>query len=365
LSKGGDANLINNRGYSAMVLASKNNKLELVKLLLDKGADIENSKSKQPVTPLGMSIKHGNRSIYDYLIRKEADINKAVFSTKESYLSVAIINNQNSIAWDLINRGVDIEIASKNGLKALHHAIAHEKDSLVTYLIDKTENLESIDPDGKTALNYAIETHNHKALDYLIERTQINRRDYNGWSPLHYSILLKDTVAFKKLLDKEANPDVYTFNDSISPLLVAAKDELDYFIIPMLKKTDNVDVPLNSPEMYYYSAYLHWRKAQVNKNVASIYTKEKAIALANFNIALKGFKSQISTGRWKKMGIVALNALAIAAANFENNYRIRTSQYGYVQHEQIPISMVQPGIEYGKSYRDKCERFIQLINSSK
>ena len=366
IEKGIDINLVNHDGYSAIVLACKKNNIDIVKSMLDKGADTENLKSNKPYTALGMAIKNGHTDIYNLLLEKGADINRQAFITKESCLSIAIMNEMDSIAWDLINKGIEIEISSINGLKALHHAIAHKKDSLVNYLIDKTEDLESIDATGKTALNYAIEAKNQNAIDYLIDRTQVNRRDYDGWSPLHYSIMLKDTTSFKKLLAHGANPNVYTFNDSISPLLIAAKDELDYFIIPMLKKTDSISIPLNSPEMYFYSAYLHWKNALQNKNNSKIFKSEKATSISHFNIALKGFKSQISSGRWKKVGIMALNVASYTSAYASAYYQAQTSPTGFgsATYTLSSTSHLKPGIEHGKYYRDKCIQYIEKITNS-
>jgi ankyrin repeat protein len=96
LDSGGDPNLFNERGYGSirtrpLALAIGAGSLESVKLLCDRGADI-NAPDPQNCTPLTLACDHAEFEIVHYLLERGADYNKSaprvftfVFSLREKY----------------------------------------------------------------------------------------------------------------------------------------------------------------------------------------------------------------------------------------------------------------------------------------
>lgn len=67
LNEGVDVNAKGgNRSYTALMLASKYGELEIVKLLLEKGADV-NAKDNRGYTALSQASKYGDKQVVDFL----------------------------------------------------------------------------------------------------------------------------------------------------------------------------------------------------------------------------------------------------------------------------------------------------------
>ena len=75
LNEGADVNgRGGNRNYTALMLASKYGELKIVKLLLEKGADI-NAKDNRGYTPLSEASIYGQLEVAKLLLEKGANVN--------------------------------------------------------------------------------------------------------------------------------------------------------------------------------------------------------------------------------------------------------------------------------------------------
>jgi len=63
-----------NRSYTALMLASKYGELAIVKLLLEKGADV-NAKDNRGYTALSQASKYGQLEVAKLLLKKGANVN--------------------------------------------------------------------------------------------------------------------------------------------------------------------------------------------------------------------------------------------------------------------------------------------------
>jgi len=79
LDKGGDVNMKTDNGETALIEASENGHIEIVKLLLDKGADV-NAKTILGNTALILAAAGGHSRIVSMLLNNEADVNATTYS---------------------------------------------------------------------------------------------------------------------------------------------------------------------------------------------------------------------------------------------------------------------------------------------
>ena len=79
LDKGADVNMKTDNGYTALIEASENGHIEIVKLLLDKGADV-NAKDNCGNTPLILAACGGHSRIVSMLLNNGADVNATNYS---------------------------------------------------------------------------------------------------------------------------------------------------------------------------------------------------------------------------------------------------------------------------------------------
>jgi hypothetical protein len=165
---------------------------------------------------------------------------------------------------------------------------------------------------------------------------------------------------FNQLLRNGADPNVYSFNDSLSPVLTAATTGIDYFSQTLLKHGVEIKVPLISAEFFYYTSYLYWQNALINRDKTDLFTNNKDEAYNFATLALELFKEEIATLRWKKTGIVALNVLAVAGST-TNDYLLAS----IVTNGLMSTSHLKPGLENSKLFRDKCTAMIEEIETYK
>jgi ankyrin repeat protein len=98
-------NLKDERGWSPLHLAVKNGHLEMVKFLIDRGAEI-NARGVRGVTPLRMALDSGQKPTADYLRENGArDLNDALLLEKK-------LREKEAVIWYLFNTGWVIKTKS-------------------------------------------------------------------------------------------------------------------------------------------------------------------------------------------------------------------------------------------------------------
>ena len=89
LDKGADVNMKTDNGETALIEASENGHIEVVKLLLDKGADV-NAKDNYGNTSLILASSYGYHEVVSILLENGADVN-AITNSGYTALRLATI----------------------------------------------------------------------------------------------------------------------------------------------------------------------------------------------------------------------------------------------------------------------------------
>jgi ankyrin repeat protein len=122
------------RGYSPIIIAAIKNRLEIVKLLIESGANIED------LTP-----------------------------AKETPLTVASIFNYKDVVELLIKSGSNVNAADDHDFTALINASFNKNYDVVKLLLDNGAEINHVDCTGSTALIYAVIKHQTKIVKLLLE----------------------------------------------------------------------------------------------------------------------------------------------------------------------------------------------------
>lgn len=131
-------NVVNDEGYSPLLLACYRKNNEIAKFLIDNGSDI-NGKSKFG-TPLMACIVKGNNEIANILIEKKADLNFADLSGMTALIYATNFKNYEIIS-SLVKAGVDVEFKDSKNKSALDYAILINDDLLIELLKNKNKKL--------------------------------------------------------------------------------------------------------------------------------------------------------------------------------------------------------------------------------
>ena len=167
IEKGADIEAKDDDGINALVYASTYNNEEMVKFLLEKGADantvceIENEHIDILPTPLMNAAYRGNTNIINMLLENGADINYTT-DYGMTALNTNIINM-------LLENGADINYTTDYGMTALMMAASFNQFEAAKTLLEHNANTSVTNGYGETALDLA-KSENHKDIVELLEK---------------------------------------------------------------------------------------------------------------------------------------------------------------------------------------------------
>lgn len=172
-------------GVTALTLAAEAGYYEILKFLVDAGANI-NKLSIKGIGPLYQAIKNGHTKIAKYLIKKGA---KMTLSTKyrDSSPLFLVIREQNvEMLQYLKKHDVDLTAKTSSGLNPLQYAASLGLTKIMNYLIKKMTNLDQEDDAGFTIFSRYLLKENLDICEKLIESgADFNHININGKTPLH------------------------------------------------------------------------------------------------------------------------------------------------------------------------------------
>ena len=195
--------------------AVMNRNKEMVKLLIDAGANVNASSTRYNETPLHYAKDPG---IIKLLIDAGANVNAGNIDG-ETPLCSAVYNNNLPAAKLLIKNGaevnINIAISIENydvcllGVPFEYNRI--DNNSVYIDIVSKNKNLnyyfKSIQ--WGSLLHWAVLLKNFELVKLLVENgADVNAIASTGETPLHYAVLVRDTQIINFLLQKGANPNI-------------------------------------------------------------------------------------------------------------------------------------------------------------
>ena len=164
---GADINRFHENLGSALILAVVSDHLEIVKYLLEHGADLTLA-DENGYTPLICSAFYGNYETFKELYTKDQNIYQEAKDGLTVFLAACTSNNVDLVN-KLIKLGANITEVDFNNYNSLHLAAANiESLPVLIYLLENVENLDEIlnakNNDGKRPLDLIIEHTDQKYL---------------------------------------------------------------------------------------------------------------------------------------------------------------------------------------------------------
>jgi ankyrin repeat protein len=158
LHLGANINLTDNVGYNALHYVFRNsNSTEIVKLLIDKGIDLE-GRNWNGCTPLHLCCREGHHDGLVILLEKGANIN-AKDSMNQTPLYEAILKHNYDCVKMLLDHGADINAVNNSGETVLHAAVGAVEGSnynCIEMLLHHGADINAVDNSGKTVLHAAV-----------------------------------------------------------------------------------------------------------------------------------------------------------------------------------------------------------------
>ncbi len=200
IAKGANVNAKNNDGQTPVDIAVSRNRSGVVKLLIDKGADVPlhvaarfgalakvkiliekgddvNAKDTANQTPLHYAARRGHKEIVELLLVHGADVNAGAYLNLTA-AELAMQRNHNEVVELLVSKGADIP--------SLHLAIYLKDKAKARRLIEAGADVNKRTPYGTTPLDRAVSAGLKSIVELLIEKgADVNAKDNWDWTPLH------------------------------------------------------------------------------------------------------------------------------------------------------------------------------------
>ncbi|KAL1640284.1 hypothetical protein SLS58_007100 [Diplodia intermedia] len=228
LDHGADVNYVGKSG-STLAIAAANGNFKLVKLLVERGADVNRRAGEEDTTALnGAIISKAGIEIITYLLDNGADVNVRTPQTAPIY--DVCYTGDVEILRLLIERGVELNISVGNGWTPLH--AAYQNAELVRVLLDAGAEIDKIHKEsGVSALFLAALGDHEKTVRVMLQyNADINLRSHpvayhqmDGYTALS-SAVLSDRVDNARLL-LEAGADLDIKHDDGTFILQDVKGE--------------------------------------------------------------------------------------------------------------------------------------------
>ncbi|KAM3854069.1 palmitoyltransferase ZDHHC13 isoform 3-T3 [Vipera latastei] len=184
--------------------AAINNRLDLVKYFISKGAVVDQLGGDLNSTPLHWAIRQGHLSMAILLLKYGAD---PTLTDGEGYssLHLAVLFQHMPIIAYLISKGQSVDTTDLNGYTPLmlsaHKVIGREPTNfLVKFnpIVNAVDNIEK-----NTALHWAVIAGNINAVDVLLEAgSSLDIKNAKGQRPLDLALQTKNRIIIH-ILDEE------------------------------------------------------------------------------------------------------------------------------------------------------------------
>ena len=229
-----------NNGYTGLMLASKNNHLEIVKYLIENGDSLfttnnegytaidlsggpevlsfllqtyynQNNKNYLDIRGsdiFGYYVSKGNMDNIRILVNYGLDVNM-LNNYEQTVLIWAVSINNFEILKIFLEGGADTDLTDKDGYTALIYAARDGKTEMVQLLLKYRASTNIRDNDGITALMRATLNNYSDIVKILLENNaNANIQDNRGYTALIWAATYGKTESAKLLLSYGANPNI-------------------------------------------------------------------------------------------------------------------------------------------------------------
>lgn len=165
LDCGADVNATDKMHHSTLIYSIRGQSFEMIRLMIERGADI-NARTIDGETPLHFAIGLERPDLIDYLIRSGADLTVCM-NDGGTFLHFAAEIGNPEITALLISNGIEVNSTKKYGLSPLHLAIAYGHQPVVEALINEGADINQLSEFSGTPLCLAEAGNYPDIIEYL------------------------------------------------------------------------------------------------------------------------------------------------------------------------------------------------------
>lgn len=231
IQNGADVTKSNTDGFSVLHAAVENGNIENIEYLVSKGANINAKTFDSKTSPLHTASFKGDTENVKYLVENGADFN-AYNAYGASPLTVACFYGKKDVIQTLIKAGADVNTTTdKTPLKA---ALESGNTEIFEILINNGADIDTVDDTGITLLEAAAAKNDVKTVQFLLEKGAKATNEGTREGALYKAILNENPEMVKLLVKNGADVNEKEPQNSFTVLQTAIlknNDEItDFFI---------------------------------------------------------------------------------------------------------------------------------------
>ena len=164
-----DVNVRNAKGDTLLITATLRGDLEMAKLLIQGGADVNLKSSEDGLTPLMVAVYNGDMKMIDLLLKNKADVN-ATNPGGQTALFMAIERGNLAATIILLKNGAEVNHQDpKSGLTPLLLASTLGDLAMTKVLVGAKADINNADAKGDTPLMIASASGDKELVSWLLE----------------------------------------------------------------------------------------------------------------------------------------------------------------------------------------------------
>jgi ankyrin repeat protein/CHAT domain-containing protein len=168
LAHGANPNAQSKGSLTPLLLAVHHDDEALVRVLVDKGANLELGFNELEVTPFLLAASQGDESIVRFLLARGANL-RACTTDGYSALHYAVAGGHAAVARYLIQQGIDVNAQTADHVTALFLASVKGEEALVALLIQSGANVNLRLDVGRTPLTASVDARHIAVAEQLIK----------------------------------------------------------------------------------------------------------------------------------------------------------------------------------------------------
>ncbi len=163
-----------------------------------------NAKDNNGDTPLHLVSKSGATDMIDVLLDAGANINEKSAQESMTPLHLAFAAGRPEFARVLIAKGANLRVKDSDGCTPIHTAAANDSLTRAIISVLPDNEIHNRDEDGRTLLHIAAQGCGHNTVQYLCEdnRIDINAKNDDFENALHCATKVGNTGAMKVLIEQ-------------------------------------------------------------------------------------------------------------------------------------------------------------------
>ena len=200
---------------------------------------------------------------------------------------------------NLIEAGVDINMAGKWGMSALNFAVYEEQMPVVQLLLKADADVDLADRQGRTPLMWSVIKGNQPICAQLLRnRSKINQQDRNGWTALMYAVAEGHESICGYLIRRGANLSKRNIqNQDVADIAILYERQGIQRILDEHKK-------LPTRQQEFVSRRTPW----------TVYCRLTTLLVPDFLLSVLGWREQEERDAWREKIGICFGILSLSAA---------------------------------------------------